>query len=96
MAADGEDYFDKKRQTCFHLDPEKAEQIMQVFGEIFSNLGDVIVMACDAGCWGLVLENEEGKRFRWSGSLLDEAFPGEQMRCQIWCGRRPGSEISLS
>ena len=45
---------------------------MQAFEETFSNLGDEIVMACDAGCWGLVLENEEGKKFRWSGRLLDE------------------------
>lgn len=71
-----EDHFDKKKQTRFHLDPENAERIMQAFEEIFSNLGDEIAMACDAGCWGLVLENEEGKKFRWSGSLLDESFQG--------------------
>ena len=61
-----EDHFDKKKQTRFHLRPENAERIMQAFEETFSNLGDEIVMACDAGCWGLVLENEEGKKFRWT------------------------------
>lgn len=71
-----EDHFHKKKQIRFHLDPEHVERIMQAFEEVFSNLGDEIVMACDAGCWGLDLENEEGKKFRWSGSLLDDSFPG--------------------
>ena len=71
-----EDHFDKKKQTRFRLDPEKAERTMQAFEETFSSMGDKIAMACDAGCWELVLENEEGKKFRWSGSLLDESFPG--------------------
>lgn len=71
-----EDHFDKKKQTRFHLAPEHAERIMQAFEETFSDPGLVIEMAYDAGCWGLVLENEEGKKFRWSGSLLDDSFPG--------------------
>lgn len=71
-----EDHFDEKKQTRFHLDPENAERIMQAFEETFSNLGEEIVMACDAGCWDLELENEEGKKSRWCGSLLDESFPG--------------------
>ena len=62
-----EDHFDKKKQTRFRLDPEKAERTMQAFEETFSSMGDKIAMACDAGCWELVLENEEGKMFRWRG-----------------------------
>ncbi len=71
-----EDHFDKKRQSRFHLKPENSERIMQAFEEAFGGLGDEIVMACDAGCWNLELKNEEGGKFRWSGSLLDEFFPG--------------------
>ena len=56
------DHFDEKKQTRFHLDPENAERIMQAFEETFSNLGEEIVMARDAGCWDLELENEEGKK----------------------------------
>lgn len=37
---------------------------------------DEIVMARDARCWNLELENEAGKKFRWSGNLLNESFPG--------------------
>ncbi len=65
-----------KRRSRFQINLENAERIMQAFEEAFSNLGDEIAMACDAGCWDLEMGNEEGKKFRWSGSLLDESFPG--------------------
>ncbi|MGN0363289.1 MAG: hypothetical protein ACI4ET_10660 [Bilifractor sp.] len=71
-----EDHFNKKKQMRFHLDQENTERIMQAFEETFSNLEEEVVMACDAGCWDLELENEEGKKFRWKGSLLDEPIPG--------------------
>lgn len=65
-----------KRRSRFQINPENAEQIMKAFETTFSNPGDEIIMACDAGCWNLELKNEEGKKFRWSGSLLDDSFPG--------------------
>lgn len=65
-----------KRRSRFQINPKNAEQIMKAFETTFSNPGDEIIMACDAGCWNLELKNEEGKKFRWSGSLLDDSFPG--------------------
>jgi len=50
-----------KSRSKFQINPKNAERIMQAFEEIFGGLGDEIVMACDAGSWELVLENEEGK-----------------------------------
>ena len=73
-----ENLFDKKKQTRFHLNLEHVERIMRAFEETFSNPDDEIVLALDTGCWDLELENVEGKKFRWHGSLIEESFPGAE------------------
>lgn len=56
----------------FKIDAKVARNLLNAYRERFSQERDIYFVT-DIGCWEMIFTNEEGRKFRYRGSLTEEA-----------------------